>query len=135
MSKRATNAELVARRQEIQQLILKGVNSQDIVDEMVKKWETSKRAISEDIRAIHKEWQETAPAQTQENRNKYKDRLEMLFNKSLESGMLKTALDVQKEINKLDGLYAEKEKDEDTSPEFVKVTRRNLSVVGEDERH
>jgi site-specific DNA-adenine methylase len=135
MSKRATQAELVARRQEIQQLILKGVNSQDIVENMVKKWETSKRAISEDIRAIHKEWQETAPAQTQANRNKYKDRLEMLFNKSLESGMLKTALDVQKEINKLDGLYAEKEKDEDNTPEFVKVTRRNLSVVGEDEKH
>jgi hypothetical protein len=135
MSKRATQAELIARRQEIQQLILQGVNSQDIVDQMVKKWETSKRAISEDIRAIHKEWQETAPQETQEAKNKYLDRLEMLFNKALDAEQFKTALDVQKEINKIQGLYSEKENDENKVPEFVKVTRRNLAVVGEDERH
>lgn len=135
MTKRATQAELVARRQEIQQLILQGVSSQDIVDQMVKKWETSKRAISEDIRAIHKEWQETAPQETQEAKNKYLDRLEMLFNKALDAEQFKTALDVQKEINKIQGLYSDKEKDENQVPEFIKVTRRNLAVVGDDERH
>ena len=59
----------------------------------------------------------------------------MLFNKALDAEQFKTALDVQKEINKIHGLYSEKESDENKVPEFVKVTRRNLAVVGEDERH
>lgn len=135
MSKRATQAELIARRKEIQQLILSGVNSSDIVEQMAVKYKTSRRAISEDIRDISKEWAEAAPQETQAMKNKYMDRLEMLLNKALENDHIKTALDIQKEINKLNGLYDEKEKDENKVPEFIKVSRRNLSVVGDDERH
>lgn len=134
MSKRATQAELITRRQEIQQLILQGTNSSDIVENMSVKWKTSKRAISEDIRAINKEWQETVPEDTQTNKNKYMDRLEMLLNKALANDHIKTALEIQKEINKLSGLYNEKEKDENQIPEMIKVSRRSLSVQEENEQ-
>lgn len=134
MSKRATQAELIARRQEIQQLILQGVNSVEIVDKMAEKWKTSKRAISEDIRAISREWQETTPQETQAMKNKYMDRLEMLLNRALQNDHIKTALEIQKEINKLNGLYSEKDKDETKVPEMIKVTRRSLAVVEDNEK-
>jgi hypothetical protein len=134
MSKRATQAELIARRQEIQQLILQGVNSTKIVENMAKKWKTSKRAISEDIRAISREWQETNPQETQAMKNKYMDRLEMLLNRALANDHIKTALEIQKEINKLNGLYNEKEKDENQVPEMIRVKKRSSKLVEPDEQ-
>lgn len=134
MSKRATQAELIARRKEIQDLILRGVNSVDIVENMATKWKTSKRAIAEDIRAISREWQETAPEETQTMKNKYMDRLEMLLNKALENDHIKTALEIQKEINKLNGLYNEKIKDENAVPEMIRVKKRSAQLVETDEQ-
>jgi len=133
--KRATQAELIKRREEIQQLILKGVSSIDIQEGMSKKWETSKRAIAEDIRAIGKEWEEKAAETTTLMRNKFADRLEMLLNKALAEGHIKTALEVQKEIHKLNGVYKEKETTEEVTPKFINISKRNapLKVVGEDD--
>lgn len=135
---RATQAELIKRREEIQQLILKGVSSIDIQAAMSKKWETSKRAIADDMRAIAKEWEEKASETTQLMRNKFADRLEMLLNKALEEGHIKTALEVQKEIHKLNGVYKEKETSEEVTPKFINVSKRSssLKVVGQDdEKH
>jgi hypothetical protein len=134
MSKRATQAELIARRKEIQELILSGVNSVDIVENMAEKWKTSKRAIAEDIRAISKEWQEVAPQETQAMKNKFMDRLEMLLNKALGADQIKTALEIQKEINKLNGLYSEKDKDETVVPEMIRVKKRSATLVETDEQ-
>ena len=130
---RATQAELIKRRQEIQQLILKGVNSTEIVNTMSVKWKTSKRAIAEDMRYIAREWKETVPQETQAMKNKYMDRLEMLLNKALENDHIKTALEIQKEINKLNGLYNEKEKEENQMPELIRVTKRSQKDVEEHE--
>ena len=131
---RATQATLIKRREEIQQLILSGMTGTEIQEQMSKKWETSKRAIAEDIRSISKEWQEKVPEQTNAMKNKYMDRLEMLMNRALTEGHIKTALEIQKEINKLNGLYNEKEQEKTKMPEFISVKRRSqLKVVGEDE--
>lgn len=131
--KRATQAELIKRREEIQQLILKGVSGSDIQEQMSIKWETSKRAIADDMRSIAKEWEDKATETTQLMRNKYADRLEMLLNKALQEGHIKTALEVQKEIHKLNGMYKEKEAAEDKAPQFIKVSKRSLKVVGEED--
>lgn len=133
--KRATQAELIARREEIQQLILKGVSGVQIQELMAEKWDTSKRAIAEDIRAISKEWELKATENTQLMRNKYADRLEMMLEKAIASGQIKTALEVQKEIHKLNGLYKEKESSVDTTPKFINVSKRSTSVqVDEDDQ-
>lgn len=131
---RATNAELVKRREEIQTLILSGVSGVEIQEEMAKKWNTSKRAIADDIRYIGKEWEEQAPQKTQSMKNKYMDRLEMLLNKALQNDHIKTALEIQKEINKLNGLYSEKDQEKSKMPEFIPVKRASqLKVVGEED--
>ena len=128
---RAAQAKLIQRREEIQQLILSGATSSYIQEEMAVKWKTSKRAIAEDIRAIADEWEEKAAENTQLMRNKYEARLEMLFNKALIAGQIKSALEVQKELSKLNGLYKEKEHSDDNTPKFVNVSKRSdLKVVG-----
>lgn len=130
--KRATQAELIKRREEIQQLIISGVNSSVIVKDMAKKWDTSPRAISEDIRNIKKQWELTATENTQLMKNKYDERLEMLFNKALSEGQYKTALEIQKEISKLNGLYKEKEEEANKTPKLIRVKRRSAETVVED---
>lgn len=124
MSKRATQAELSARRKEIQELILQGVSSADIVEQMVTKWQTSNRAIREDMRYINAVWQETQPEEIQKNKNKNLERLEMLFNKALDKDQFKTALDIQREINKLQGLYNESDASEKELPKMIRVSKR-----------
>lgn len=131
---RTTNAELIKRRQEIQQLILKGMTGVEIQEVMSVKWKTSKRAIAEDIRNIGKDWQEQKTEDSQLMRNKYADRLELLFNKAIEDGNVKDALSVQKEIHKLNDVYKEVEEEKDKMPEFINVGRRSsLKVVPDDE--
>lgn len=134
MSKRSPAAILVKRREEIQQLILEGFTGSHIVDTMSEKWKTTKRAIQEDLRQIGKDWAERAPEQTQKMRNQYADRLEMMFLSAIGKNNLKVALEIQKEIHKLSGLYAEKEKDQDKIPDFIQIGRRSpLKVVGDNE--
>ena len=129
--KRATKAELIKRREEIQQLILKGLNASDIMERMAEKWNTSERAIKEDLSWVAKQWEEQATESTQLMRNKYAERLELLFNRAWEDGHLKTCLEIQKEISKLNGMYKEKETDDAKLPEFVNISKKSeLKVVG-----
>ena len=131
--KRATQAELIKRREEIQELILKGTSSTKIQELMSEKWDTSKRAISEDLKAIAKDWESKTTETSQLMRNKYADRLEMLFNRALQEGHIKTALEIQKEVHKLNALYAEKDVDSEKLPEFINIAKKGeLKVVGDD---
>lgn len=132
---RSSNAELIKRRQEVQELLIQGHKKSFIVDRLAEQYKTSKRAIQEDIRFIAKEWAETAPTQTQEMRNMYAERLEWLFCEAAGKGHVKVALEVQKEINKLNGLYKVNEDHEEKMPEFINIGRRSqLKVVdGSDE--
>ena len=127
---RASQAELVARREEIQELILDGNTQHWIVNHMAEKWKTSKRAIQEDIRLIGKLWQERTQEITQQNRSKYNDRLELMFKKAFALGQFKTALAIQQEIHKLNGLYKDKEENKDKTPEFINITKKSqLNLV------
>ena len=132
---RASKAELIKRRQEIQELLIQGHKKSFIVDRVAEQYKTSKRAIQEDIRLIAKEWAEAAPEESAELRNKYGERLEWLFCEAAGKGHIKVALEVQKEINKLNGLYKEKDTETDKMPEFINIGRRSpLKVVnGDDE--
>lgn len=128
--KRATQAELVARRQEIQELILEAHTKQFIVDRISEKYKTSKRAVQEDIRLIGEMWMQREPQDVQRMRNKYEERLELMFKKAFGMGQFKTALEIQKEIHKINGLYKEKEEVKDKAPEFINIGRKSpLKVV------
>jgi hypothetical protein len=129
---RAGKAELIRRREEIQRLILVGTTTTEILDTMSLKWKTTRRAIQDDLMKIGKDWAAKAPEETQKMRNAYADRLELMFHAAMESGNLKVALEIQKEIHKLNAVYTEKEKTEnDNVPKFINISRRDpLKVVG-----
>jgi hypothetical protein len=133
-SDRSTNAELLRRRQRIQELIIQGRPAHEIVEMGAMQFKTSERVIRDDMRFIAKEWQEKATEDMQLMRNKYNDRLEMLFNLALAAKDTKTALAIQKEISSLNGLYKENDgSDENKVPDFVTIEKRSaLKVVGGD---
>lgn len=129
---RASKIELIKRRQEVQQLIVQGTRYTDICDILSKKYETSRGSIENDIKLVYKEWQDKAEKPTQLLRNKNKERLEFLLNSAILKEQYKTALEIQKEINKIDGLYKEKEQEE-KAPEIIRIGRRSdLKVVGDE---
>lgn len=127
---RASKASLIERRQQVQELILHGHNNQFIVDRLSEEFKTSKRAIQEDIRIIGKAWQEKEPEIRQQKRNMYADRLQLLFSEAFGKGNIKIALEIQKEIHKLDGIYIDDKESESTMPQFVEMgIRQPLKVV------
>ena len=127
---RASKAELLKRREEIQELLLSGLTHTNIQESMAIKYETSPRAIADDIRSIAKDWEDRAEETVQLMRNKYADRLELMFNTAMTEGHIKTALEIQKEIHKLNGLYREKDTQGVDMPTFVNVSKRGeLKIV------
>lgn len=133
MSK-ATKAELYARRKEIQELLVEGLNHDKIIEITTKKYKTSRRAIQEDLRKIADEWKEKSPEESAMLKNKYMERLERMFSEAFGKGHIKVALEVQKEINKLSGVMVE-DKEKDTEiPKFINIYKKDpLKVVGENE--
>ncbi len=132
MSKtRSTKAEIIVRREEIQQLIIKGYKNTEIRRNMADKYNTTERVIADDMRDIATEWQEKDADTKHFLRNKYIDRLEYMYNLAMENSKLRDALDIQKEINRVQNVYAEdvtaKEK-----PKFISLSKKNLKAVGSD---
>lgn len=131
---RSNKIELIKRRQHVQKLLVQGVRYTDICESLAKEYKVSKRSIREDIKIVYKEWEDKAEEPTQLLRNKNKERLEFLLNSALMKEQYKTALEIQKEINKLDGLYKEKEEKEEKGPQIIRYGRKSeLKVVGESE--
>ncbi len=130
---RASKAQLLLRREEVQKLILQGHTSSEIVEMAEPHFKTSKRAIQEDLRLIGKEWAARAPEKILTMRNKYQDRLELLFNEAISRGRVKEALAVQQEIHKLNNVYQQKEKEEETGPKFINVGRKGQLKIVDDQ--
>jgi hypothetical protein len=127
---RASKAELESRREEIQQLIVKGTTNKAICQMMSEKYKTSKRAIQEDIRKIGQEWAESLNENQKELKGLYEERLNMLFQAAIDDGNIRAALEVQKEIHKINAIYNDKDEKEDTAPKIINIGRKStLKVV------
>jgi hypothetical protein len=129
LARKSTKAELIKRREEVQDLILAGHMPSDINTIISEKYGVKKRVVSEDIKEVGKAWEAKADESKQLSRNKFLDRLEHMFQVALSNGNIKNALEIQKEINKISGLYQET-KTENTPPQFITLKAREpLSVV------
>jgi predicted DNA-binding protein YlxM (UPF0122 family) len=138
LARKSTKAELIKRREEVQDLILAGYMPSDISSIISEKYGVKKRVVSDDIKEVGKAWEAKADESKQLSRNKFLDRLEHMFQVALANGNIKNALEIQKEINKISGLYQEV-KSENTTPQFITLKAREpLSVVpkasGNDEK-
>jgi len=130
---RASRAQLIARREQIQRLILQGHTYNQIVEIAEKEFKTSKRAIQEDLTLIGKEWAARAPEKMLTMRNKYADRLELLFYEAIGKGQVKAALAVQQEIHKLNGIYSVADEKKSELPTIINVgVKSKLKIVNDD---
>lgn len=130
MARKSTKGELIMRREFVQDLMLKGHTQTEICTIVSEKYTIKKRVVLEDIREVTKSWALKADESKPLVRNKFLDRLELLFATALNAGNIKSALEIQKEINKISGLYQES-KAESTPPQFITLKARDggLSVV------
>lgn len=119
-----TKAQITRRREEVQMLLIDGWSARRIREELSKKHRCSPRSIAEDIRLINKEWEAAADVNKKQARNKYLDRLEHMFETALSSDNLKQALDIQKEINRLSGLYNNDEAAQEL-PKFISIKSKD----------
>jgi hypothetical protein len=120
---KSNKATLIKRREDVQECILKGNTNTQICEILSEKWNTSIRAISEDIILIRKHWQEQEEENKNLNRNKFLQRLELMLASAIERKDLKTALAIQQEIHKLTGMYQETKTDE-APPKIINLSRR-----------
>lgn len=130
MARKSTKGELIMRREFVQDLMLKGHSPQEICSIVSEKYAIKKRVVTEDMQQVAKSWAVRAEESRPLTRNKYLDRLELIFNTALAAGNLKQALETQKEINKISGLYQET-KAAETPPQFITLKPRGegLAVV------
>lgn len=128
MARKSTKSELIMRREFVQDLMLKGHMQSEICSIVSEKYSIKKRVVLEDIREISKAWASKADESKPLIRNKFLDRLEQMFQTAFSAGNLKNALEIQKEINKISGLYQESQA-EQQPPQFITVKARELSVV------
>jgi hypothetical protein len=128
LARKSTKAELIKRREEVQSLILAGHMPTEISSIISTKYNVKKRVVSEDMREVAKAWEAKADESKQLSRNKFLDRLEHMFQVALQAGNIKNALEIQKEINKISGLYQES-KSENTAPQFITLKSRDALTV------
>ena len=124
---KANKATLIKRREDVQEFILKGATNSQICEILSQKWNTSVRAISEDILLIRKMWQEKEEENKNLNRNKFLQRLELMLSEALERKDLKTGLAIQQEIHKLTGMYQET-KTEEAPPKIITLSKRSEAI-------
>lgn len=129
MARKSTKGELIMRREFVQDLMVKGHTQTEITTIVSEKYGIKKRVVLEDIREVTKAWASKSEESKPLVRNKFLDRLEHMFNVALNAGNIKNALEIQKEINKISGLYQEVKAD-NQPPQFITLKPRDgLSVV------
>lgn len=128
MARKSTKGELIMRREFVMDLMLKGHTPTEISTITSEKYQIKKRVVTEDMREVAKSWANRAEESKPLTRNKYLDRLEMMLQTALNDGNLKTALEIQKEINKVSGLYHEAKADT-VPPQFITIKPREALAV------
>lgn len=102
---RATIAETERRVSIVYNMLLNGANRRDILQFNAKNWMLSDRAVDNIISKANKEISEVCEEERETQFGLAIKRLNALYFKSLTEGDIRTALNVQKEINEVVGLH------------------------------
>ena len=109
-SQKPTNAELTKRRNAVYRLLLTGASRADIHQYAAEKtdWEVHERTVDAYIAAATAKITEKADTVRDEEFGMAVERLRMLFRQNMGIQDYKAALQAQKELNELLGLYPDK---------------------------
>jgi len=105
--KKSTAAELEIRVSVVAKYLLHGVTRAEIIENVNENydWDVSDAMIDQYIRKAYSAISLEAQNSIDEERGRAMARLNLIFNRSISKNRYDTALNVQKEINKLLGLY------------------------------
>lgn len=102
---KSTNSEIVIRIGEVAELLIKGKTSGQIVDYCAENFQVAERQSFEYIRRAETLIKETVDKDVALVHSKAAKRFERVWRDSLERGDLRTALNANKELAALHGLY------------------------------
>lgn len=125
---RVTKHEKLQRDEELKKCILQGMSETEIVKVYTKKWQCTDTNVRKYLWQIAEQFRNAQIEALPALKNKYLARLEMLFKEAREAGNLKTALDIQKEINKICGLHDEK-RDDDVRAPIITISERDVTPL------
>jgi hypothetical protein len=121
---RVTHRQKLVRDIEIQKRMIEGWSTAEIVKVYSDKWNCTDVNVRKYIGRVKEHWRDMIQEQLPTLRNKYMERLEMMFRECYDAGNYKTALDVQKEIHRICGLHDEKREDGSLAPVITISPRR-----------
>jgi hypothetical protein len=105
LKKRATKTEQERRLDDIEELLLKGHKESEVVKMLSLRWNCGAANVRKYIRDLKQTWEKLETAPRAQLKVKYTRRLEELFKEALVGKSLKIALEIQKEINRIEGMY------------------------------
>jgi hypothetical protein len=104
---KGTDIQVFNRIKELEKMLLEGVSYNDILIYSDENWGLKEGQTREYIRRVYSKWQEIAEKDRVDNFNKAIQREEKMYNEAVKSDDPKLALEIQKDLNKLKGLYVE----------------------------
>lgn len=125
---RSTKRELYMRRVRVVELLLKGKNRDQIINTIKEEFKVGKGTITNDLKVVEQEMTNKPLPKIDLVRTKSLDRLEMLFENAVSKGHLKTALDIQKEIDKVSGLHNPEAKSDDGPKIFTVEEKKKTDM-------
>ena len=126
MSKKATKYDMLRREKLIIDLMGRGTAPKEIWEEVARLEKVSPRTIETQYYQILKEMKKSVSEDRDELRAQLMTQQSQIFNKALEAGALKTALDATQAKAKLAGLY-EVEASKDELPKAILVKEKDFS--------
>lgn len=105
---KATYIEAEKRRQQIEKMLLVGASYSQIVEYCSKNFNITSKQVDKYIAQIKDKWKKIFDKQSEYNLSLALARREFLYARALQENDIRAALDIERDIRKLQGLYIEK---------------------------
>lgn len=132
---KATKRQMIEREEDIQEQLRQGLELSQFSEALARKHKCSKSSIERQYYAIINEMAEVQKEQREQLRVQMLLRTNHLYQRALESGNIKNAIDAVNLQSKIGGLYQpeKQEKEERKAPPQFLFQERKLSVVPKDD--
>jgi len=115
------------RKYEVSELLSKGYSESEVISTLTDKHGLADSTVERYIRQVVDEWVEQDVEKQKAHKSLAIQRHNELYRQAYSVGQFKTANDVQKEINKLHGLY-DTDKKKVELPKIIKVSEKDQSL-------
>lgn len=132
-TRRISKKDKYMRGIRIEELMFLGHTKEEVVRVVAAEFGVAETTVVAHMNRVIDQWGKQRREKIPASRHKYLSRLEMMFRDAWAKGNMKVALDVQKEINRLAGLYDEEKKDVAKIEAIVIREESQKDVIGQDD--